>query len=64
MPDGGAISHSQAALRGIAAAAHPADRVLLAPGDCPLITVEALDELLALAEGGIGRLREVQERVG
>ena len=48
VPDDGATSHSQAALRGIAAAAHPHDRVLLAPGDCPLITVEDLDELLSV----------------
>jgi 2-phospho-L-lactate guanylyltransferase len=46
VPDGGAASHSEAALRGIAAAAHPHDRVLLAPGDCPLVTVEDLDALL------------------
>jgi 2-phospho-L-lactate guanylyltransferase len=46
VPDDGAVSHSQAALRGIAAAAHPFDRVFLAPGDCPLVTVEDLDELL------------------
>lgn len=39
-------SHSAAALRGIAAAAAPTDRVLLAPGDCPLVRVEELDELL------------------
>ncbi|MDQ8043430.1 MAG: 2-phospho-L-lactate guanylyltransferase [Solirubrobacteraceae bacterium] len=44
--DEGASSHSEAALRGIAAAAHPDDRVLLAPGDCPLVTVEDLDALL------------------
>jgi 2-phospho-L-lactate guanylyltransferase len=46
VPDDGAVSHSQAALRGIAAAAHPFDRVFLAPGDCPLVTVEDLDALL------------------
>lgn len=39
-------SHSAAALRGIAAVAAPTDRVLLAPGDCPLVRVEDLDELL------------------
>lgn len=39
-------SHSAAALRGIAAVAAPTDRVLLAPGDCPLVRVEELDELL------------------
>lgn len=39
-------SHSAAALRGIAAVAAPTDRVLLAPGDCPLVRVEDLDDLL------------------
>lgn len=42
-------SHSAAALRGIAAAAHPDQRVLLAPGDCPLLRVEDLDALLSRA---------------
>lgn len=42
-------SHSAAALRGIAAAAFPTDRVLLAPGDCPLLRVEELDALLGRA---------------
>ncbi len=46
VPDDASGSHSAAALRGIAAAAHPHDRVLLAPGDCPLVTVEDLDALL------------------
>lgn len=48
VPDDGALSHSQAALRGIAASAHPHERVLLAPGDCPLLTVEDLDALLTV----------------
>lgn len=47
--DDGASSHSEAALRGIAAGALPTDRVLLAPADCPLVTVEDLDALLAHA---------------
>lgn len=42
-------SHSAAALRGIAAAAHPDERVLLAPGDCPLLRVEELEVLLSRA---------------
>lgn len=46
VPDDGAVSHSHAALRGIAAAAHPHERVFLAPGDCPLLTVEDLGDLL------------------
>ncbi|MFT4036139.1 MAG: 2-phospho-L-lactate guanylyltransferase [Patulibacter sp.] len=45
--DDDAGSHSAAALRGIAATVTPQDRVLLAPGDCPLLRVEELDELLA-----------------
>lgn len=50
VPDDGAISHSEAALRGIAAAAHPHERVLLAPGDCPLVTVEDLEALLSVPQ--------------
>lgn len=46
VPDDDAGSHSAAALRGIAAVASPTDRVFLAPGDCPLVRVEELDELL------------------
>ena len=46
--DSASGSHSAAALRGIAAAAHPSDRVLLAPGDCPLLSVEDLDDLLTV----------------
>ncbi|MBJ7470028.1 MAG: 2-phospho-L-lactate guanylyltransferase [Solirubrobacteraceae bacterium] len=46
-------SHSAAALRGIAAAAHPHDRVLLAPGDCPLVTVEDLDALLTTPQPAV-----------
>lgn len=53
VPDGGAASHSEAALRGIAAAAHPDDRVLLAPGDCPLVTVEDLDALLGAPQPSV-----------
>lgn len=51
--DDDAGSHSAAALRGIAAAAHPHDRVLLAPGDCPLVTVEDLDELLTTPQPSV-----------
>jgi 2-phospho-L-lactate guanylyltransferase len=53
VPDEGAVSHSQAALRGIAAAAHPTDRVFLAPGDCPLVTVEDLDALLSTPQPAV-----------
>lgn len=53
VPDGGAASHSEAALRGIAAAAHPHDRVFLAPGDCPLVTVEDLDALLGVPQPSV-----------
>ncbi|WP_164662971.1 NTP transferase domain-containing protein, partial [Pseudomonas viridiflava] len=51
--DGDSGSHSAAALRGIAAAAHPTDRALLAPGDCPLVTVEDLDELLSTPQPSV-----------
>ncbi len=51
--DDAAGSHSAAALRGIAAAAHPHDRVLLAPGDCPLVTVEDLDALLTTPQPSV-----------
>ena len=46
-------SHSAAALRGIAAIASPTDRVLLAPGDCPLLRVEELDELLTTPQPAV-----------
>ncbi|MBO9532987.1 MAG: 2-phospho-L-lactate guanylyltransferase [Solirubrobacteraceae bacterium] len=51
--DQDAGSHSAAALRGIAAAASPQDRVLLAPGDCPLMRVEDLDELLSTPQPAV-----------
>lgn len=46
IPEGPAGSHSGAALRGIAGAALPTDRVLLVPADCPLIDPTELTELL------------------
>jgi 2-phospho-L-lactate/phosphoenolpyruvate guanylyltransferase len=51
--ENGAGSHSAAALRGIAATAAPDDRVLLAPGDCPLVRVEELDELLGVPQPSV-----------
>ena len=51
--DDAAGSHSAAALRGIAATAHPHDRVLLAPADCPLVTVEDLEELLTTPQPSV-----------
>lgn len=48
--DGPASSHAGAALRGIAGAALPTDRVLLVPGDCPLLDPAELDALLSVAQ--------------
>ncbi|MEH3052725.1 MAG: 2-phospho-L-lactate guanylyltransferase [Patulibacter minatonensis] len=53
VPDHDSGSHSAAALRGIAAAAAPDDRVFLAPGDCPLLRVEELDELLTTPQPSV-----------
>lgn len=47
VPDGPASSHAGAALRGIASVALPTDRVLLVPGDCPLLDPRELWSLLA-----------------
>lgn len=57
--------HSAAAALGIdAALAHDAERVLLVPGDCPLLASEELDGLLRLAPAPHGRVVVVADREG
>lgn len=60
--DPGDAGHSAAALLGIEAAlAQGAERVVLIPGDCPLLTTEDLEALLRLPPAGSGRVVVVSD---
>ena len=57
--------HSAAAALGVAAAqAAGADRVLLVPGDCPLLDGEGVQALLELTPAPTGRVIVVPDRAG
>jgi 2-phospho-L-lactate guanylyltransferase len=63
--DGDDVSHSAAAGMGIAAAlADGAQRVVLIPGDCPLLAPADLEILLRLAPASHGRVVIVADRDG
>lgn len=65
IPDTSESGHSAAAVLGIAAATEAgADRVLLIPGDCPLLDFEAVQALLALGRAPSGRVIVVPDRAG
>ncbi len=54
VPDPEEAGHSEAALLGVeAAVAAGARRVLLVPGDCPLIDADEVDALLDFADAGV-----------
>jgi 2-phospho-L-lactate guanylyltransferase len=60
VPDPGGIGHSGAALLGIEAAlGEGARRVVLLPGDCPLLDARELDQLLAtIPDEGVAIVRD------
>lgn len=65
VPDTGESGHSDAAALGISAATSAgADRVLLVPGDCPLLDSRAVEALLALPPEPAGRVIVVPDRAG
>ena len=63
--DRGGAGHSAAAALGIGTAvARGAERVVLIPGDCPLLDAAELDELLGLAPASGGQVVVVPDREG